>query len=53
MHAKTPLILAIEHGGPTLVAVGDGQPVTPWLADQAPEQSSGRGMVIVSRLATT
>lgn len=52
VHAKTPLILAIEHEGPTLaVAVGDGQPATPWLADQTPEQSGGRGMVIVSHLA--
>jgi anti-sigma regulatory factor (Ser/Thr protein kinase) len=54
VHAKTPLILAIEHEGPTLaVAVGDGQPATPWMADQTPEQSGGRGLVIVSHLATT
>jgi anti-sigma regulatory factor (Ser/Thr protein kinase) len=52
VHAKTPLILAIEHEGPTLaVAVGDGQPATPWMADQTPEQSGGRGLVIVSHLA--
>jgi len=54
VHAKTPLILALEHEGPTLaVAVGDGHPVTPWLAVQGPEQSGGRGMVIVSHLATS
>ena len=53
VHAKTPLILAIEHEGPTLaVAVGDGQPAAPWLADQSPEHSSGRGIALVSRLST-
>ena len=50
-HAQTPLVLAMEHEGATLaVAVGDGQPSTPWLADQAPERTGGRGILLVSAL---
>ena len=53
VHAKTPLILAIEREGPTLaVAVGDGQPAAPWLTAQSPESSGGRGIALVSRLST-
>jgi hypothetical protein len=34
--ARTPLVLATKHQGSTLaVAVGDGLPSTPWLAEGA------------------
>lgn len=53
MHARTPMDLSIEAAGHGIrVAVSDGSHILPRWTPASPTATSGRGLILVERLAT-
>jgi anti-sigma regulatory factor (Ser/Thr protein kinase) len=53
LHARSPAVVRIDHEAPNLrVAVCDTSPAPPRVRDYGPEAVTGRGMLLVERIAT-